>query len=239
MEYRMNVLRHFSILSFFLFAFNYNLNASLLEIVEDGVKSSVSEKKLEYSCERQDGESCRKLGILFKEDKSKMKRYFSRACRFNDSRGCLYRAEMYMYGDGTLQDKVKAKKFYKKSCDLDNSEACFRLGVIVSSSGIENENPEVTLQALKLFEKSCKMDNVKACKYVGLSLMLYEDVNAGYDVIAASCIKDEAQACFLQAVFTPIVNQVPQDTQVAELMIKSCKLGSKFACEYLRKSLND
>ncbi|KNE24244.1 beta-lactamase [Helicobacter pylori] len=66
------------------------------------------------------------LGMLSydKQDFSKAKGYFEKACDLNNGGGCSFLGDLYRSGDGVKQDLTKAAQFYSKACKLGDQEAC-------------------------------------------------------------------------------------------------------------------
>ncbi|WRB72224.1 SEL1-like repeat protein [Helicobacter pylori] len=66
------------------------------------------------------------LGMLSydKQDFSKAKKYFERACGLNNGRGCNGLGVLYYNGDGVKQDFKKAVALFEKACKLGNQLAC-------------------------------------------------------------------------------------------------------------------
>ncbi|GAA8926925.1 hypothetical protein SLK231_01090 [Helicobacter pylori] len=66
------------------------------------------------------------LGMLSydKQDFSKAKGYFEKACDLNNSFGCSALGMLYEYGQGVEKNLTKAAQFYSKACKLGLQEAC-------------------------------------------------------------------------------------------------------------------
>ncbi len=66
------------------------------------------------------------LGMLSydKQDFSKARKYFEKACDLKDSRGCGALAVLYINGQGVEKDLTKAAYFYSKACKLGEQLAC-------------------------------------------------------------------------------------------------------------------
>ncbi|GAA9921179.1 hypothetical protein VN0841_04130 [Helicobacter pylori] len=66
------------------------------------------------------------LGMLSydKQDFSKAKGYFEKACDLNNGGGCSNLGVLYYNGDGVKQDSKKAAALFKKACKLGNQLAC-------------------------------------------------------------------------------------------------------------------
>ncbi|GAA8805581.1 hypothetical protein VN1316_04980 [Helicobacter pylori] len=66
------------------------------------------------------------LGMLSydKQDFSKAKGYFEKACDLNNGGGCNGLGVLYKDGQGVEKDLIKAAYFYSKACKLGNQKAC-------------------------------------------------------------------------------------------------------------------
>nr|WP_237737792.1 tetratricopeptide repeat protein [Helicobacter pylori] len=59
-----------------------------------------------------------------KQDFSKARKYFERACGLNNGRGCNGLGVLYKDGQGVEKDLTKAAHFYSKACDLKDGREC-------------------------------------------------------------------------------------------------------------------
>ncbi len=66
------------------------------------------------------------LGMLSydKQDFSKARKYFEKACGLNNGRGCSNLVRLYRKGEGLEKDLTKAAQFYSKACKLGDQRAC-------------------------------------------------------------------------------------------------------------------
>ncbi len=66
------------------------------------------------------------LGMLSydKQDFSKARRYFEKACGLNNSGGCGGLGMLYEYGQGVEKNLTKADQYISKACKLGDQEAC-------------------------------------------------------------------------------------------------------------------
>ncbi len=66
------------------------------------------------------------LGMLSydKQDFSKAKGYFEKACDLNNGGGCSFLGDLYRSGDGVKQNLTKAAQYISKACKLGNQKAC-------------------------------------------------------------------------------------------------------------------
>ncbi len=66
------------------------------------------------------------LGMLSydKQDFSKARRYFEKACGLNNSGGCGSLGMLYEYGQGVEKNLTKADQYISKACKLGDQEAC-------------------------------------------------------------------------------------------------------------------
>ncbi|MGG2393995.1 tetratricopeptide repeat protein [Helicobacter pylori] len=66
------------------------------------------------------------LGMLSydKQDFSKARKYFEKACDLNNGRGCNGLGVLYYVGEGVEKNLIKAAQFYSKACKLGDRKAC-------------------------------------------------------------------------------------------------------------------
>ncbi|MGN8538616.1 tetratricopeptide repeat protein [Helicobacter pylori] len=66
------------------------------------------------------------LGMLSydKQDFSKARKYFEKACELKDGGGCGALGGLYYNGDGVKQDSKKATALFEKACKLGYQLAC-------------------------------------------------------------------------------------------------------------------
>ncbi|WP_147588954.1 tetratricopeptide repeat protein [Helicobacter pylori] len=53
-----------------------------------------------------------------KQDFSKARKYFEKACDLNIGRGCNGLGVLYQNGQGVEKDLIKAAQFYSKACEM-------------------------------------------------------------------------------------------------------------------------
>ncbi len=66
------------------------------------------------------------LGMLSydKQDFSKARKYFEKACALNNSGGCATLGMLYDDGEGVEKNLIKATYFYSKACKLGFQKTC-------------------------------------------------------------------------------------------------------------------
>ncbi len=80
------------------------------------------------------------LGMLSydKQDFSKAKEYFEKACELNNGRGCNGLGVLYRDGQGAEKNLTKAAQLYSKACGLNNGWGCDNLGDLYQNGqGVE------------------------------------------------------------------------------------------------------
>lgn len=103
------------------------------------------------------------LGMLSydKQDFSKARKYFERACGLNNGGGCSNLGVLYQNGQGVEKDLIKAAYFYSKACELKEGDGCGALGALYyNGDGVKQDSKK----AVALFEKACKLGYKKACE---------------------------------------------------------------------------
>ncbi len=102
------------------------------------------------------------LGMLSydKQDFSKAKEYFEKACELNDGGGCVGLGFLYGSGDGVKQDSKKALALFEKACDLNNGRGCSNLGFLYrSGEGVEKN----LIKAAYFYSKACELKDSWGC----------------------------------------------------------------------------
>ena len=103
------------------------------------------------------------LGMLSydKQDFSKARKYFEKACDLNNGGGCGALGDLYYNGEGVEKNLIKAAYFYSKACDLKESFGCGALGVLYEfGQGVEKD----LTKAAYFYSKACKLGDQEACK---------------------------------------------------------------------------
>ncbi|AJD65367.1 beta-lactamase [Helicobacter pylori] len=59
-----------------------------------------------------------------KQDFSKARKYFEKACELNSGSGCNFLGFLYEYGQGVEKNLTKVSYFYSKACELGDRKAC-------------------------------------------------------------------------------------------------------------------
>ncbi|EPZ67550.1 beta-lactamase [Helicobacter pylori UM038] len=96
-----------------------------------------------------------------KQDFSKAKGYFEKACDLNNGGGCSNLGVLYQNGQGVEKDLIKAAYLYSRACELKDGWGCSFLGVLYyNGDGVKQDSKK----AVALFEKACKLGYKKACE---------------------------------------------------------------------------
>ncbi|GHQ51984.1 tetratricopeptide repeat protein [Helicobacter pylori] len=96
-----------------------------------------------------------------KQDFSKAKGYFEKACDLNNGRGCNGLGVLYKDGQDVEKNLKKAAHFYSKACELKEGDGCGALGALYyNGDGVKQDSKK----AVALFEKACKLGYKKACE---------------------------------------------------------------------------
>ncbi|GAA9626502.1 hypothetical protein HpVa146_02600 [Helicobacter pylori] len=63
-----------------------------------------------------------------KQDFSKARKYFEKACDLNNGRGCNGLGVLYRDGQGAEKNLTKVSQYFSKACELNNGFGCAALG---------------------------------------------------------------------------------------------------------------
>ncbi|MFT2605366.1 tetratricopeptide repeat protein [Helicobacter pylori] len=100
-----------------------------------------------------------------KQDFSKAKGYFEKACDLNNGGGCGALGDLYDDGKGVEKDLIKAAYLYSRACELKEGDGCGTLGgLYYNGDGVKQDSKK----AVALFEKACKLGYKKACEMLKL-----------------------------------------------------------------------
>ncbi len=103
------------------------------------------------------------LGMLSydKQDFSKARKYFERACGLNNGGGCGALEALYNDGEGVEKNLTRAAQFHSKACDLNNGGRCSNLGVLYQNGqGVEKD----LTKAAQYASKACKLGVQEICE---------------------------------------------------------------------------
>ncbi len=100
------------------------------------------------------------LGMLSydKQDFSKARKYFEKACGLNNSGGCGALGDLY---DDVEKNLIKAAQLYTKACELKEGVGCGALGgLYYNGDGVKRDSKK----ADQYFSKACKLGDQEACE---------------------------------------------------------------------------
>ncbi len=103
------------------------------------------------------------LGMLSydKQDFSKARKYFEKACELNSGSGCNFLGFLYENGQGVEKDLIKAAYFYPKACELNSGGGRAALGdLYYDGEGVEKN----LIKAAQFYSKACRLGDRKACE---------------------------------------------------------------------------
>lgn len=137
-------------------------------------------------------------GIGVKQDYTKAKICYEKACKAQDFIACYNLAIMYEHGEGIEIDIQKAITLYEKSCKENVMSACYNAGVLQLK-----DNP---YHAFNLFKKACDGINAKIIESernscVNLAVLTAQGNGTKKDLIKAKamfhtlCQEGNALAC--------------------------------------------
>ncbi len=81
-----------------------------------------------------------------KQDFSKAKGYFEKACDLNNGGGCSNLGVLYQNGQGVEKNLTKAAYFYSKACELKEGDGCGALGgLYYNGDGVKQDSKKLSL----------------------------------------------------------------------------------------------
>ncbi|WQZ27485.1 sel1 repeat family protein [Helicobacter pylori] len=76
-----------------------------------------------------------------KQDFSKARKYFERACGLNNGGGCGALGALYKDGQGVEKNLTKVAYFYSKACELKEGDGCGALGALYyNGDGVKQDS---------------------------------------------------------------------------------------------------
>ncbi len=100
------------------------------------------------------------LGMLSydKQDFSKARKYFEKACGLNNGGGCGALGDLY---DDVEKNLIKAAQLYSKACELKESFGCGALGgLYYNGDGVKRDSKK----AVQYISKACKLGVQEICE---------------------------------------------------------------------------
>ena len=82
-------------------------------------------------------------------DEQTAAKFWQKACKTGEARGCVRIGFLYQSGRGVKQDDAKAGKFYQKACDAGELSGCDSLASLRQNSGEH-------AKAAAIFEQACE-----------------------------------------------------------------------------------
>ncbi|GAA7186951.1 hypothetical protein HpCK14_02690 [Helicobacter pylori] len=96
-----------------------------------------------------------------KQDFSKARKYFEKACELNSGSGCNFLGFLYENGQGVEKDLIKAAYFYSKACELNSGGGYAALGdLYYDGEGVEKN----LTKAAQFYSKACKLGFQEKCE---------------------------------------------------------------------------
>ena len=192
------------------------------------------ESDLQNECDHNNPTACLQLGSMYhigdgvKQNFSKAKELYAKACSLGLASGCSNLG--FMYESGQIgQNAAKAAEFYEKGCVLGDAGGCSSLAVLYENGKGVSEDLQ---QAVNYYDRACSSGSVSSCAHLAL---LYEQVeNYVYAAIyhQNACDADSAKECTLIARMYYYGQGVSQNEEkAAKLFKKACDLGDEIGCK--------
>jgi TPR repeat protein len=154
-------------------------------------------------CERGDGASCNRLGIIaysgagLEADPIRARQSFTRACELSHPEGCVNLGRARMYGIGGDVDAASAVNAWIEACQSANGAGCRLLGDVAYAGEIMTRDLET---AVKAYDAGCRLGDFDACNTLGLLRLggegLAPDFAAAKQLFAHACDGGSTAACY-------------------------------------------
>lgn len=199
----------------------------------------------EKDCDRNLGEACNNLGLLYsngegtKHDNIAANALFLKACELKESVGCYNLSLSFEHGLGTKKDTEAANIYADKVCELNNPDLCYQVGF----KYLEKKHYK---KAIKFITKSCDLRHNHACFVMGDFYRQGAFVEQNYAMARRfyeiSCAANHDKSCFYLAELYANGNGVKGSIFSVERYEKSklyydkaCELGHQNACDALQQ----
>jgi uncharacterized protein len=191
-------------------------------------------------CGKGNGQSCFRLGEIYKsgkgapKDLAKAKAAFSKACDKEVGFGCNNLGFMYNRGEGVPVDEGKAATLYEKACRFDSAKGCSNLGYMYQYGKGVSKN-ETT--AAKYYQQGCGKGDGMGCNNLGNLTMkgaggLEKSDDKALELFKKACAGNDRHGCTNIALFYELgKGGLARDTARAKRMYGPlCQRQVGFAC---------
>ncbi len=169
-----------------------------------------------------------------KQNFTRAKKYFKKACDLNNGRGCSELGMLYWSEKGVKRDKdnyIKAFQFFSKACDLQYAEGCTRLGISYDQGeGVEWD----FIKAIQYYKKACDLNNGWGCANLGKSyerfMGSWNENNLGRYEFSPRLFVDIFDK---QVRVDSLVKPSELQQQIFQLYKKACDLNNGWGCSFL------
>ena len=157
----------------------------------------VDVKKLEVECEKNNAQSCTKLGFYYAKDStakfSEALVFLQKGCELKMGIACFRIGNLYLEGKGVQKDVSKALKLYNEACDLNNSDGCYNLAVFYqNATNVERD----IKKAKNLYQKASDLQNGLACSNLAFIYNKESDNKTAEQLYIKSCELKDSYGCF-------------------------------------------
>lgn len=179
----------------------------------DKMKLDGEPKKWQEKCEKDDPQSCTRLGLYLmkngkiSEVKGIVQSLFDRACKLKEARGCVWLGRVeYEFGN-----KDAGMGHIQKYCDSDDAYACYSLWEIMKATEQDDLAEKYRKKAVSLMHNLTNFDETFA-------------------QFQEACDTEDPTACLNMGILS---EQLGKTSKSQELYTKACDLGNGAACSNL------
>jgi TPR repeat protein len=191
------------------------------------------------ACDRQDGRSCYRLGMVESaRDPAGAVARFRRACELGDADGCASLAVAYIDGDAIEPDRETAVHLAQYACQEGSAAACTLAGQIFTIGfGVQADEK----LAGTYFEYACRLGDVHGCEILATwreGEHARETWQQGLGLRDRACQDGSVDDCIVMAAYYLRGLGVDKDSgRAVELFRIGCDAGSPDACRSLGQIL--
>jgi len=189
-------------------------------------------------------EACAVLAIGYiegndiKQNYNKAFKYFSTACKYNNSYACYKLSRMYQKGQGIKKNYVEAKRYLQIACDKNFATACQDMEYLMSNPLIMETLNKLTSNTISITTNKCKNNNYQGCLDIGNFYYEGQDIPQDYikaaEYYTKACNLGSPGGCYqLAEVYYHGKIEKKDIVKSNKYYKKSCNLGYSQACNVI------
>ena len=200
------------------------------EDFQNPAKTPEERDTLSRSCDRGDGEACKRLGDTYDAggmagppDEAAAAKAYERACDRGVATACMGAATPYDTGIGVASDRARAFGLYERGCKGGDVGACL-LGTLDPPKDVDTPRREAMVR------RACDIDGRMGCVTMGLLKLEHDDAGAA-QLFRKACDHGDPDGCLNLGTLYELGRGVAFDLAAGLLFYdRACLTGSPKAC---------